>query len=418
MMNTDESMALETLAPQAAEPLATTRVSRRVAYLSGGPRVSTRPQAELSGPRSHVLGVMNAFRDLSCDVHAFIAGDRVPESWIVAGSASRMSGWHRRFAADLVRLAMGRLNARRARRTLTGPFDYVYERLSAFQALGRTFQARGAFWILESNAPLFLESKGDRESIALSALARSIEIRAYRRADVIVCVSQALKEIIAREADLDPRKIIVVPNGVDTKIFDPQKHPPRRTFDGFTIGFVGTLYAWQGLDRLLHAIRELRKRGVHIHLAIAGDGPMRVPWQTLARELGLEDSVRFLGRVTPSDIPSLIAGFDVCFSGQVPLKTGEMYLSPIKLYEYMAMGKPAIASSFDDARSLIHDGKTGWLFRPESSSDLAEALVAACRNRGLLQGMGRECRRAVVAEHSWSARVEEMLRIVDERRAR
>jgi glycosyltransferase involved in cell wall biosynthesis len=407
-----------TLTPPPIGSPAPASVTRRIAYLSGAPRVSTRPEAELSGPRAHVLGVMNAFRDLGCDVRPFIAGDHVPPDWISAGSGARIKGWPRRFAADLMRMTMGIINARRAPLALRGPFDYVYERLSALQSLGWIFQRQGAIWILESNAPLFLEAHGDRETIALSGLARRIEIRAYRRADIVVCVSPALKTIIAGEANLDPRRIVVVPNGVDTRIFDPQVHEPRRTFEGFTIGFVGTLYAWQGLGDLLHAIHDLRNKGLAINLAVAGDGPMRAGWETLAGQLGLTGCTRFLGRIPPDEVPPLIAGFDVCFSGQIPLQTGEMYLSPIKLYEYMAMGKPVVASSFQDARSLIRDGENGWLFLPEDRAALSQALEAAYRNSDSLKVMGSDCRRQIVAHHSWSARVIEMMAAVETLAAR
>ncbi len=132
-------------------------------YLSGAPRVSTRPEAMLSGPRSHVLGVMRALENLGWNVKPFIVGDRVPLQWVAGKHTGRQlhPGWIRRLAADLLRLVMGIGNGWRARREL-GEVDWVYERIGAFQALGWWFRRRGIPWILETNAILHVEAAQDR----------------------------------------------------------------------------------------------------------------------------------------------------------------------------------------------------------------------------------------------------------------
>ncbi|MBK7051095.1 MAG: glycosyltransferase family 4 protein [Rhodoferax sp.] len=73
----------------------------------------------------------------------------------------------------------------------------------------------------------------------------------------------------------------------------------------------------------------------------------------MAKELKIDDIVTFTGRVSGDSVPSYIEKFDLCFSGQLPSAIGGMYHSPLKIYEYMAMGKPVLASNFADARSVI-----------------------------------------------------------------
>lgn len=97
---------------------------RRLGYLSGAPRVSTRPEAEATGARAHVVGVMNAFRALGWQVRPFIVGDRVPVDWVRPGSRQRMSrSLPRRLAADVARIGLGRRNAGRAVAELRGRVD-------------------------------------------------------------------------------------------------------------------------------------------------------------------------------------------------------------------------------------------------------------------------------------------------------
>ncbi len=88
---------------------------------------------------------------------------------------------------------------------------------------------------------------------------------------------------------------------------------------------------------------------------------------------------------------------------------GVMYGSPQKLYEYMAMEKPVIASDFEDAVRLIDDKETGYLFEANSKEGLKEALRKAYTNRHMLREMGKAARKQVVTHHSWSERVASLI---------
>jgi glycosyltransferase involved in cell wall biosynthesis len=290
--------------------------------------------------------------------------------------------------------------------------DWVYERFAVLQSLGWVF--KGVPWVLETNGLYSDEARTERESLVLTGVARRLEVFAYRRCDVLICVTGALKEVVVKETGVDPSKILVVPNGVDTAFFDPSLHEPRWEFEGFTVGFVGSLLAWQGMDRLLTAAGELRREGTPIHVTIVGDGPARRGLERLARDLGLEGSVRFVGRVPPDAVPGYIAGFDAGFSGQHRSKIGAMYHSPLKLYEYLAMGKPVIASSFEDARNLVGGGGTGFLFDPEDPQDLKRALKDAYLARSSFEEVGARARGEIVARHSWAARMAEAIPRIEE----
>lgn len=386
---------------------------RRLGYLSAAPRVSTRPEAELVGPKTHILGIIQAFDALGWEVKPFIVGDQVPTSWIIKGSEKRMRrSYFRILLADLTRILMGFLNARRAYRELGEHVDWVYERLAVFQTFGWIFKKNGKLWILETNAPLFIEAKNDRQSIILTPLARYLELKAYKDCDVLVCVSETLRDIIVEKTGISPRKVVVIPNGVDSNMFNPADHEPIRIFDGFTIGFVGNFASWQGIDILLEVVHSLHHDGYEIFLVLVGDGHKRKELEEKTKELGLSEYVAFVGFVSQDKVPQYIAGFDVGYSGQTVRTENRMYCSPIKVYEYMAMGKPAIASEYEDTRRVITDD-AGFLFTIGDRKELKQKIIKAYQSKSDLEQMGYRARQVIVSNHSWKARISKLIDAID-----
>jgi glycosyltransferase involved in cell wall biosynthesis len=373
----------------------------RLGYLSGAPRVSTRADAELAGPRAHVLGVIAGFEAAGWTVSRYIVGDDAPAIVARRGEGVVQRGWATTLAVDGARLALRQRSASRAYRALGGRVDWVYERFALFQALGTPFARRGVPWILETNALLTDEASRERSSVVLHRTARRLEREAYHACTVLVTISEALADRIVEAMGVGREKIVVVPNGVDVERFDPARVTPRVLGPGFHIVFAGSLAPWQGLDTLVRALVDVPAVAV-----IAGEGPARGGLEALARELGVADRVRFLGRVAPADIPALLAGADVCYVGHTDIHD-DAFRSPLKLYEYLAMGKPVVSSSVPDAVATIADGETGFLFEGGDVASLGRALRAAMA--APLRVMGAAARREAVARHSWQARVAAML---------
>jgi glycosyltransferase involved in cell wall biosynthesis len=378
----------------------------RLGYLSGAPRVSTRHDAEIGGPRSHILGVMSGFRHLGWSVAPFIVGDRSPD--IITRDAGKLlrKGGKWALLADVARLGLAPVNTRAAWRELGGHVDWVYERFSVFQALGRPFARAGIPWILETNEMQSEEARVDRNSLVLTSLARRYERQAYLDCGMLVCVSEPLKELVTRRLTVPSEKVVVVPNGVDTEFFQPNPDGAR-PFDGFTIVYTGGIEPWQGIELLLRSIHLVRvEDGIVVHAVIAGDGPVRPNCERLAADLGLSDSVRFLGAVPREAVPSVLASGDLGYSGHTETQGRAVFRSPLKLYEYMAMAKPVVSSSVADARQLVVNGETGFLFDAGSTDGLANALRRAYAARERLPAMGVTARQLVERAHSWTARCE------------
>ncbi len=136
---------------------------------------------------------------------------------------------------------------------------------------------------------------------------------------------------------------------------------------------------------------------------------MQKEWMAKALDLELAGNVKFVGQVPGNAVPDYIAGFDVGYSGHQQLQIGTMYHSPLKIYEYMAMGKPVVASAFADAIEAIKDGETGFLFQSGDKESLKAALRKAYANRESLPEIGSKAREEIIANYSWNARVEMML---------
>ena len=383
----------------------------RIGYLSAAPTVSTHMGAASAGPRAHVLGTINGLRSAGYEVHPFIVGDRMDQA--VSGSRRVQAGLERsmvlRLVGDAARMALAKRNESKAFGELSGRVDWVYERFATMQVLGHRFARSGMPWILETQGLFYYETQIERRAVGLPALAERIEKAAYHACDVLVCVSPALKDLLVRECELPPEKILIVPNAVELERFDPEAEPAIRLDVELTLGFVGALIAWQALDMLLDAIAELADEGRRIGLVVVGDGAMREPWQAHAERRGLQDQVQFVGQVPGDRVASYMAGCDLGYAGARTMQIGTMYHSPIKLYEYMAMGRPVLAAAHDDARCLVEGHDTGFLFEADDPESLRATLREAHEARHRLGEMGSAARKLIEREHSWKVRASDMI---------
>lgn len=379
-----------------------------IAFLSGAPRISLRAGAVTAGPRAHVLGVMGAFERMGFDVDQLIIGDRMPASWSGRGAARMTSGSRARATAtDFLRLAIAGRSSISARTLARAPGTVMaYERLALFHGLGRHFQRQGVPWVLETNQIISGEAKDDRQSHRMAFISRGMEGRAYEHADAIVAVSENLRGLVSSEFSIDPRKILVVPNAVDLDRWVPT----RPSVDApFTVGFVGGLIKWNATDLLIEAVADLREDGIDVRVVIVGDGPHRAELETAIRDRRLTERVEMVGGVPWSEVPAYVGQFHVGFAGYMPPSAGLMYGSPTKLYEYMAMSCPVVASDCADSRALIEEGASGFLFEAGDRASLKGALVRAFSARAQLDAVGQRARAVIEEGHTWDVRITKMM---------
>lgn len=292
-------------------------------------------------------------------------------------------------------------------------YDLVYERHALFAHAGMEFAAdRGIPGVLEVNAPLVEEQSRHRELVHLDeAVGRAR--RAFAAATALVAVSDEVAEYL-RSRTHGPNRIHVIPNGVD-----PARFPEPTAVDGagsrpFTVGFVGTLKAWHGLDILADAFARVLARLPEARLLVVGDGPERAAFLRRLEHLGASHAVRFTGAVSPDVIPNLLGSIDVATAPYPSL--GDFYFSPLKVYEYMAARRATVASGIGQLRSLIVDGANGLLCRPGDPNALADAILRLHDDPGLRDRLGRAARETILAAHTWDHVVDRTLAAAGVRR--
>lgn len=223
---------------------------------------------------------------------------------------------------------------------------------------------------------------------------------------LVIAVSDQLKSILLEMYPQFPNdKILVVPNGVDCEQFRPSIPSIRDRLsipeEVFLIGFTGNFAPWHRIDMLIEAMIELPS---DIWLILVGVGPKGIMQrlEMYVRKAKLSDRVHFAGAVPFSDMPQYVACFDVAV---MPQDKAEPHRSPIKLYEYMAAGKPIVGASVGQIPEVIKDGSNGLLYDSNSVGDLIEKILLVKRDLNLRGKLGNQARTDAISKHSWQNRV-------------
>jgi glycosyltransferase involved in cell wall biosynthesis len=285
------------------------------------------------------------------------------------------------------------------------PFDVIYERHSLWSDAGvRAGRHLGIPVLVEVNAPLVDEQMAWR-SLADEDAARRIEHSVQQHADHLFVVSNALRDRLAAQGVPDSR-ISVLGNGVDPVRFTPCSEP--RKGPATTIGFTGSLKHWHGIRELMQAFACVHQERPESRLLIVGDGPKREWLEGFAEGAGLADAVTVTGWVTHDTLPGLIERMDIA-TAPYP-GADDFYFSPLKLFEYMAMARPIVASRIGQVAEVLEHDRNAWLTEPGSSRALAQALLHLMDDDALRRRLGTAAR-ASSAGHTWQRNARHVLEV-------
>jgi glycosyltransferase involved in cell wall biosynthesis len=205
-------------------------------------------------------------------------------------------------------------------------------------------------------------------------------------------------EYLARAEGCPKHKVFVIPNGVDVERFRPLPTPPGLCeqiglpADAPAAAIVAALRPEKNHELFLRAAARVIARVPTARFLVIGDGPRRPLLEQLATELGIADSIHFLG--TRSDVPQLLSLVDGL------LLTSHMEANPVSILEGLACGKPVIATRVGSIPETVHDGRNGFLVDPGSEEQLADRTIALFEDRALARTLGAAGRDGVVAD--WS----------------
>jgi len=244
-----------------------------------------------------------------------------------------------------------------------------------------------------------------------AALVERINLRA---ADRVVVVSHVLRDQLIT-AGVRTDKIVVNPNGVDPQQFRPdfEGTDMRRRLgldSSIVVGFSGTFGEWHGIPTLADVLARVAAARPQVHWLLIGDGPLRRLVDAAVEQHSLAERVSLPGLVPHAEMPAYLAACDILVSPHSrQADGGEFFGSPTKLFEYMAAGRPIVASAVGQIAEALIDQQSALLVPPDDPDALCTAIVRLVDDACLRVRLAQAARQAAELRHTWRQNAERVL---------
>ncbi len=223
---------------------------------------------------------------------------------------------------------------------------------------------------------------------------RALDLFLLRLADRVITVSRDQRRLLLRRG-VDRQRLVLIPTVIDIDGFvraaegrDTVRERLGVSPDSPVVTLVGRLSAQKGVDVLLSAATVILEHLPETRFLIVGSGPLRATLEKQTDELGLTESVSFLGYLR--EIPSVLGASDVVV---FPSRSEGL---PVAMLEAMAMARPVVASCVGGIPDLVSHGRTGLLVERDGAEELAMHVVRVLGDPGMARSLG-EAGRAKVA---------------------
>lgn len=231
-----------------------------------------------------------------------------------------------------------------------------------------------------------------------------------KKAQMVIAPTLFIKKYAA-SLGLSEAKTAIIPNGADTRNFDPQKYNMQqlKTNLGFKNEklclYSGRLDGWAGINLILTLSDMASNRKLNVKFLLVGGGESKT---------AKKENVIFLGEIPHEKIPATLAIADVIL---IPFPNDEVAhaASPLKLFEAMAMQKPIIASKVSGIQDVVQDGENGFLADPEKITEWIEKLEKILKHEVMAEEIGQNARETIVQQYEWNyvaKKYEEVLALV------
>ena len=303
--------------------------------------------------------------------------------------------------------------------------SYIFKRMERFGEFDAIFSYNISPWAYMSlsaskrfSIPLFSDYPDlevYNQNIIYKTVTTNVLKKVFRNSIHIFPISNPLKDRLINFYKIPEKRITVIPNGVNTDVFNPMVNGSRikekfGLSDSFIIGHVGALGWWVRLDVLFEAFKKLKKDyDYSMKLLIVGGKDFEIKkWGKISEKLGVENEVIFTGLVPYKEISEYIASFDIAvstYSKTFNIETS----SPLKIMEYMSIGKAVIADNLGS--KTIKNMENGILFEPEDANSLENAVRMILNDENLKRKLEINARKTAL-NYDWkilSKRVEEIM---------
>jgi glycosyltransferase involved in cell wall biosynthesis len=213
-----------------------------------------------------------------------------------------------------------------------------------------------------------------------------------------------------------PEKTVLIESATDPELFRPLDEGVCRQRLGLDpagryVGFVGSFFRHQGIDILIDAAPTILHRLPDVRFLLVGDGVMRRTWAERISKRGLSASFLFTGQVPYSEVPLYIGATELCVA---PFLADRGDASPLKLFDYLACGRPVVASAIPPLRDLLSRAEGIAPVPPEDPEALGKEIVRLLEDQEAARRLGEDGRRWVLEAHSWQAAAKRLLRVCEE----
>lgn len=252
-------------------------------------------------------------------------------------------------------------------------------------------------------------------------LTRAMENYVVKRANAVTTICEGLRDDLINRG-FNRNKFTVIANAVNIEQFELITAQDKMNNNGLieslklqhcdVLGFLGSFYAYEGLDLVIDAMPSLLARHSNARLLLVGGGPQEAALKAQVEALGLQEKVIFTGRVPHADVGKYYSLVDLLVYPRKSMRLTHL-VTPLKPLEAMAQGKAVIASDVGGHKELISDNETGFLFSAGNSQELAQRLVELLADKNKLNSVVHAGRAYVEDVRNWQNSVRNYLPIYD-----
>lgn len=369
-----------------------------------------------TGYGSHMRGIVKGFRDEGHSVEVLVLGKKTNQKEINANSKS-FKGFLKKITPkfiwrtlkELHLIRFDKLAAQELKRAiqLHHP-DLIYER-SAWMSNGSVNVVRSFDLphVVEINAPFEEEvKKFENAPSLLSALGKKKLKKLLKSASLCLPITSSLKNHLVQSYHVQPAKCVVVPNAIDVEEIEYEdsrieKIKHALNLNGkVVIGFVGSIFPYHGVDRLIKALGNLKN--TQTCALIVGDGYLIPQLKMLSQNLGLDARIHFTGSISKKEVYNYIGAMDI-----VVLPNTEWYCSPVKLFEYGAMGKIVIAVNEPGVTDVMGNSEGVLFENTDYSFQISLEKVLSNIEESKVQALAFQ--KKIIENNNWSANAKMIL---------
>ncbi|MFT4577890.1 MAG: glycosyltransferase involved in cell wall biosynthesis [Nitrospinales bacterium] len=298
---------------------------------------------------------------------------------------------------------------------LTNKPDAIYTRQQSLEWWATWLKVIFRFrYAIEVNGLPLIELKMSQASGWITSVTRIMEWICYRFPDFWVVPTTHIRDFLCKEYSLDPKLFLVVSNGADENIFYPMDQSSCRDQLGLSANakyllFMGGFKRWHGILELIEIMPDLIDSNLNIKLLLVGEGELTAGLRVRVDALGIKDNVIFCGRRPLAEMPEFINAADICLAPFFDERSPHTGLSPLKLFEYMACGKPVIASALGGLDKIFQAHDMGEVVSSTDPKVWTATVLSLLNNPERMRSCGENGRRAVLEKFNWKTISENIL---------